>query len=263
MIVPILTVFVASLVGSLHCVGMCGPFVAFAIGAGENGSAINWRLAWVYHLGRLLTYAALGAVSGALGAAIDLGGREAGFANAAAIAAGAVMIAFGVTSLLKIKGVRVPGADGPAPVKKALFVAQRAAMKLQPAPRAFTIGLLTTLLPCGWLYAFVAMAAGTASPVVGAATMATFWFGTLPALVALGVGLQKITGAFAARLPAVSAVVLVIVGLLTIGNRLALASAEAPACEHHPVMTAQSINATHTQTEDCCPAPGVPENHAP
>ena len=217
MIALIATVFVASLVGSLHCAGMCGAFVAFAAPGSKNG-----RLLVAYNLGRLVTYTILGAVAGAIGAAVDLSGSLVGISRAAAIGAGAIMVVFGLAALLRQMGVKIAHAQAPgsARLKQVLMAGHRRAMALTPLRRAAVIGLLTTLLPCGWLYAFAATAAGTASPLLGALTMAVFWFGTLPMLVALGAGLGKLTGALAPRLPLVTSLVIVAVGLGTIVARV-------------------------------------------
>jgi uncharacterized protein len=222
----ILTVLIASLAGSLHCVGMCGAFVAFAVGTGDQpGVRHKALLNAAYHGGRLITYTALGALGGALGAAIDLGGDYIGLQRTAAIAAGSVMIVFGIVTLLRIQGVKLPKAPVPAALRELVGAGQGLAMGMRPIPRALTIGLLTTLLPCGWLYAFAITAAGTASPVYGALTMAAFWLGTLPALVALGAGIQSLTGALGKRIPTVTAIAIVLVGLYTVMHRLELSSA--------------------------------------
>jgi sulfite exporter TauE/SafE len=89
-----------------------------------------------------------------------------------------------------------------------------------PIARSGAVGLATALLPCGWLYAFVAVAAGTGSPIRGALAMTLFWSGTLPVMLTLGAGLQRMAGPLRARLPVVTAAVVVVLGLLTIGGRL-------------------------------------------
>jgi uncharacterized protein len=222
----IVTVLIASLAGSLHCVGMCGAFVAFAVGTDDRpGVRGKVLLGLAYHGGRLVTYTLLGAVGGALGGAVDLGGEYVGLQRVAAVTAGAVMVVFGVVTLLRVMGARLPRAPVPSFIQRVVGAGQRVAMQMRPVQRALTIGLLTTLLPCGWLYAFAITAAGTASPVYGALTMAAFWVGTLPALVALGAGIQSVTGVLGRRMPAVTAIAIVVVGLYTVMHRLELSSA--------------------------------------
>lgn len=230
------TVLLASLLGSLHCAGMCGAFVAFAVGSPTTPGS-RAACAVGYHGGRLVTYALLGAVAGSLGAALDWGGSMIGLSRVAAALAGAMMIGFGVITLLRLRGVRMSGLRPPAWLSRFVGSGQRVAMGFRPLPRATLIGLLTTLLPCGWLWAFAITAAGTGSPAWGAATMAVFWLGTLPVLVALGLGVQKLSGVLGPRLPAITAVALVVVGLLTVVGRLGVdgsaMAAVGPAVEVH------------------------------
>ncbi len=261
----LITVLIASLVGSLHCVGMCGAFVAFAVGTGGTGDGSGVRskslLLAAYNGGRLVTYTALGAAAGSLGAALDLGGSFIGIQRAAAVLAGAVMIVFGVVTLLRIKGVKVPKAPLPGLLVKIVTLGQGLAMAMRPVPRALTIGLLTTLLPCGWLYAYAAVAAGTASPVYGALTMMAFWLGTLPALVAVGAGIQSLAGALGKHLPTATAIVIVLVGLFTVMHRLELSAAvyaQAPAVSDGltPQQSAQRVKQLDAGTLPCCVTDG-------
>jgi len=263
MIALFVTVFVviaASVVGSLHCAGMCGPFVAIALA--PAGGATEKRGVWdavspalAYHFGRLATYALLGAVCGAIGAAIDLGGTMVGLARAAAILAGGTMIVFGLVMIAQLRGATLGRYDGGGWLKPWLMRAQRAAMRLTPLRRAAVIGLLTTLLPCGWLWAFAVTATGTASPLWGALVMAAFWAGTVPALAALGVALRSLTGAFATRLPWITAAALVIVGLVTVFHRLELSPKMFDTSTAQAVTTDEAIERVKNLSDDhgsCC-----------
>lgn len=232
-------VFVASLLGSGHCAGMCGAFVAFAVaGDGAAGGAPATlsvrgeplrqtrtgpggalRLGAAYNLGRLATYALLGAVAGIVGAALDLGGAALGIQRAALIAAGVFMIGFAAVALARSIGVRLPHVPLPHALRRAVASGHRAALAMTPIRRAATIGVLTPLLPCGWLYAFVVTAAGTGSALLGATTMAVFWLGTVPVLTALGLGVGALGAPLRRRLPAVTAVLLAGVGLWTLIGR--------------------------------------------
>jgi sulfite exporter TauE/SafE len=194
---------------------MCGAFVLFAVGdPAADGRRLPLHAA--YHGGRLITYTALGAIAGLLGAAFDFGGSLVGVQRAAAILAGAMMVGFGTIAILRIQGVRVPKPPIPRAWERVLTAGHRFAAGRPPIVRALATGLLTTLLPCGWLYAFVITAAGTASPALGALTMVAFWVGTVPVLVALGTGLRAIMGALGRRLPTLTAAAVVVVGLATI-----------------------------------------------
>jgi sulfite exporter TauE/SafE len=255
----IVTVLIASLAGSLHCVGMCGAFVAFAVGTDDlPGMRRMAMLGAAYNGGRLVTYMLLGTIGGALGAAMDLGGEFVGVQRAAAGTAGAVMVVFGAVTLLRIMGAKLPMAPVPRLLHRVVAAGQRVAMEMPPVSRALTIGLLTTLLPCGWLYAFAITAAGTASPLWGALTMAAFWAGTLPALVALGAGIQGVAGVLGRRMPAITATAIVVVGLYTMMHRMEL-SADVyahPHMQQHAVQSSeQSVQQVHqldAGTLPCC-----------
>lgn len=247
-------VFIASLVGSTHCAGMCGAFVAFAVGTSGAADAkpVSRRaLAAAYNGGRLVTYVTLGCLAGSLGAALDLGGSLVGVQRAAMIGAASIMIGFGVIALLRQAGVRVPRMPLPGFMVRAARAGHTRAMGLSPVVRAGAIGLMTTLLPCGWLYAFVITAAGTAHPLYGAGVMAAFWMGTLPILVALGLGVRMISGPLERRLPLISSLLLVAAGLWTIGGRAVMPaiSAESLRVPVGAEATLESVNHSH----EVCP----------
>ena len=222
MITLFVTIFVASLVGSLHCAGMCGAFLAIVVGD-RGASAVKTQSA--YHLGRLATYTALGAIAGALGHMLDLAGALAGIQPVALILAAGTTITFGIVTWLNSRGVRVHLFRPPVVMSRLVTSAHRAAMRYGPVPRAAMIGLVTTLLPCGWLYAFVAVAAGSGNTLNGMATMLVFWIGTVPALTALGALTQRLAGRYGHRLPVAMASVVVLLGLLTIAGRVGVVPA--------------------------------------
>lgn len=249
MIAAFSAVFAASLLGSGHCAGMCGAFLAVAVAppspplspAADSSTARSGRgrtlqargsLLAAYNGGRLITYSALGAAAGAVGAVVDLGGSLIGLQRAATVAAGAFILAFGVVALLRQLNVPIARAPIPAVLQRIVIRAHRAADRL-PAPiRALTIGLLTTLLPCGWLWAFVITASGTADPLLGVAVMGAFWLGTLPIMLSLGVGIQALTGRLGVKLPVLTSVLLVAVGLFTVAGRLAVPAMAMPSTVH-------------------------------
>ena len=83
----------------------------------------------------------------------------------------------------------------------------------------WSMGRLTALLPCGWLYAFVLTAAGTGNSWSGVAVMAAFWAGTVPALLAVGLGVRLFAHPLARRAPALTAWLLVAIGVTTLAGR--------------------------------------------
>lgn len=218
----IVAVLVASVLGSLHCAGMCGPFLLFAVGTDDQTPRRGLSVHAAYHLGRLCTYITLGIIAGAIGRALDLGGSAVGLGRVAAILCGALMVGFGVVATMRVLGARVPKLGAPKAIQALVMRGHRVAFALEPTQRALMVGLLTTLLPCGWLYAFAVMAAGTANPLLGGLTMAVFWVGTLPVMISLGVGLRELSGPFRRHVPLVTSVMVVVVGLATVLGRTRL-----------------------------------------
>lgn len=252
-----LAILLASLLGSLHCAGMCGPFVAIA--AGDGPSLFRRQLA--YHLGRLTTYVLMGLAAGALGQLADVAAALAGVQPVAVALAGATLVVFGLAALARHAGLRLAPVQPPKAWTALITSATRAAIDRPPIARAAILGLVTTLLPCGWLYLFAVTAAGSGSPLRGAAVMAIFWLGTLPVLVALGASLHQITPRLGRAAPVVTACLLVAVGAYTLFNRGRLD----PDRLFHRVQAALPVAAAQAAVPDpstpppCCqPAPPAP-----
>jgi sulfite exporter TauE/SafE len=114
----------------------------------------------------------------------------------------------------------VPRLGAPAGLRALASRGIGAVATAPPPLRALVVGLATGLLPCGWLYVFLATAAGTGSALGGAALMAVFWVGTLPAMLGLGLGLQALAGPLRRHVPVVCAIAMIVVGLLAVGGRI-------------------------------------------
>jgi sulfite exporter TauE/SafE len=240
----VIAILASSLVGSFHCAGMCGVFVALAVtpvrvegnsgAGGQSAAPLATRSAMLlqYNLGRLLAYAVLGSLAGLLGSAVDLGASLAGVQRMAAIGAATISFAFGLSLVARSLGRRMWSVPVPNILRSAAHAAFRAADRLPLGTRPLAIGLATGLLPCGWLWVFVATAAGTANAGHGAIVMTAFWLGTLPVMVALGAGVQKFFGAAGSRLPLTAAVALVVVSGATIVVRTLSPCAMHPAIAH-------------------------------
>jgi len=222
----IVSVLIASLLGSLHCAGMCGAFVVIAVGIDRDDGGDARRRASpgvlhaAYHGGRLVTYTLLGVAAGGVGHALDLGGSAVGLQRVAALLAAATMIVAGGIALARALGLKLPRVVFPAFFQSMFMKGHALTIGLNPTGRALAIGLLTTLLPCGWLWAFAVVAAGTGHPLYGGLAMAAFWLGTLPMLVSIGVGFRSLSGAMGRYVPGVMAGVIVVVGVLTLFGRV-------------------------------------------
>jgi sulfite exporter TauE/SafE len=212
---------------------MCGGFVCLYAGTGVRRGLGGLPAHAAYNLGRLVSYTTLGAAAGALGASVDRLGQLAGVARAAAIVAGVLMVLWGLSTIIGALGVRVPGTLAPEWARRILGGALFALRDRSPVERAAATGLLTTLLPCGWLYVFVATAGGTGSALGGALVMAAFWAGTVPMLLGVGLGAERVFGPLRRRLPTLSAALVILFGLLAISGRMGVPELGS-AAHHHP-----------------------------
>jgi len=214
------------LVGSTHCVAMCGG-VAAALG-GRPARAL------AYNLGRTLSYAGFGAVAGGFGAmtsALPLV-RDAQIGLrilSAVLLLGAGLWLAGVFGLFgAIERVGAPAWRRLAGVASRLTASRRVSS-------ALGLGLVWGLMPCGLVYAALALAAATGEAREGALAMAAFGAGTLPLLLAVGVSSSSARrlarGPWARR---AAGVVLCLSALVQLQGARALAASEArgAACCH-------------------------------
>lgn len=210
-------VLIASLVGSLHCVGMCGPFALWA----TRGGSSYWTITG-YHFGRLTTFLSAGLAAGLLGSAVTIGGDVAGYQSLAAKIAGGLLIFMGLARLLMLLPIfqaKPSAAPKPSRIAGLLHGVKPLIASRGPGAQAYFGGLVTTWLPCGWLYLFVLVAAGTGAVVPAVVVMAAFWIGTLPALTALTLGARSLIPRFAQLLPIAASMLLIATGLYTATGR--------------------------------------------
>ena len=172
-VVELPALFMMGLLGGAHCVGMCGGFAVLAHGAGSSprGSA---RMA-AYLSGKTVTYAVLGVVAGAAGHLVS---GLAGAQTMLSVLVGVFLVVIGLGAA-GVVPERLPGFSSVGPWIGRLLgrIVGSGGTK---AP--FALGLLNGMLPCGLVYAAVAKAAATGSVTGGAAAMALFGIGTMPAL---------------------------------------------------------------------------------
>jgi len=170
------------LTGFGHCVGMCSPFVLFVsrryVPPGGGRRAVMAAQVW-YTAGRVVTYAVLGAVAGALGGVVQLAGTLLGFQRAASVVAGGVLAIWALVALSDLVPRRGTGG--------ALFTRVAGVLKGRVPGHPFATGLFLGLLPCGLLYSALIAAAARGGPIEGTAALALFGIGTAPALLGLSV----------------------------------------------------------------------------
>lgn len=270
-------VFLGGLMGSAHCVGMCGG-IALTVGGGLRGAdpsaagggnpdavrrlpvivpASRARRQILFGLGRVSTYAFLGAMAGNLGgraAAINLpiGGAQ----QAMSVLAGVLMIGVGLTLAgvrLRPRSARAAAAgcsSGPTSRLERGAAVFAEAVRAPGALGPFVAGLATGFLPCGLVYAFLAQAAAGGRVAEGALLMTVFGLGTLPAMTVFGCGAGRLIGPMRARWRFAAAALVVAAGGVTIwrgwpketgvcchGGGASAAVDDAPDSDHDPVGT--------------------------
>ncbi len=245
------TVFVASLLGSLHCVGMCGPFAMIA-GNTQQRSRSLWPAA-AYSGGRLLTYAAVGLLFGSLGMALNASFPLSSWQQTATYVAGGLMVLVGVIVLARQLGVTINLPTVAGPLQRFLQRRYEWVVNRSPIQRAFLIGALTCLMPCGWLYTFALVAAGTGNPLTGALVMTVFWAGTVPVLTALIFGFSRLSTTIQRKLPYAMAAIVIFVGVFTIAFRAPVAIGdELPVDPTSSQNLVEQINSVDHSELPCC-----------
>ncbi|MEM6263148.1 MAG: sulfite exporter TauE/SafE family protein [Bacteroidota bacterium] len=170
------TAFVMGMVGSLHCVGMCGPIALALPGKGSRNQLLPGRV--LYNFGRVVTYSMLGLMWGILGEGVAMAGYQQGFS----IAIG-VMLLLGLLFSLNLeqKFFSIPVMD-----KMLIRLKMRLGklLKVNTHSSLFSIGLLNGLLPCGFVYLALAGALTAGDALDGMAFMTLFGLGTFPLMLA-------------------------------------------------------------------------------
>ncbi len=204
--------FALGLVGSGHCVLMCGPLVSLMAPADASWQS-RWRHAALYHGGRVAVYVAIGAIAGGLGRMVVL----VGMGRVLTVAAGLLLIAsaFGVARPRWWPRAGTRAADAAVTVLRRLRHWTHAH---RSGPAAS--GAVNGLLPCGLVYGAVAATAGLGAIADGAAFMAAFGLGTMPVLLAIGLSRGAIAPSLSSRLRRLAPVALVVVGVLLIARGL-------------------------------------------
>ncbi|TPV92898.1 MAG: sulfite exporter TauE/SafE family protein [Myxococcales bacterium FL481] len=227
-------VLIASLLGSLHCAGMCGGFVA-TVGAvgGRRGIA-------AYHGARLLTYASLGTVAGLAGAQVDSVATQLAAPRFLGVLMGISLILAAaamwmrtntrsVAPLVQVRAATTP----PSRLSRARRVLVER-LRNGGTSAGAAAGLLTGLLPCGWLWTYVLVAAATGSGWDGAAVMCAFWLGGLPTLVLVGGFSRRVADKLGPFAPRLTAVALLGLGLLSLTGRIGAPTAHPAGDESVP-----------------------------
>jgi len=184
--------FATGIAGSGHCFGMCGGMAAAYGGkarrdaqATTNPAAQAFLRVTLHHAGRLGGYGVLGAFAGAAGGLL-LGAFDLmRLATILRWVTGALIVVMGLRLLAGQRGFGLLEQGG-ARIWSVLAPSARQLAAGNGALSALGAGLLWGWLPCGLVYSMLALAAATATPVAGAATLLAFGIGTLPAMMTSG-----------------------------------------------------------------------------
>ncbi|MEM6685598.1 MAG: sulfite exporter TauE/SafE family protein, partial [Bacteroidota bacterium] len=209
------TGFILGLLGSFHCVGMCGP-IAFMLPVDRSNTYKKSVQILLYHIGRLLSYATIGFVFGLLGKSLYIFGMQ----QRLSIAIGVLMI---VVILIPYKIVSKYNFSKPifkviSKVKSSL--GQQFQKKTWDT--FFSIGFLNGFLPCGLVYMAVFGAVATGSMLEGSVYMLFFGLGTIPLMTtAIYIG-KFLNSTIKRRIQKAIPVLVVIIAMLFILRGLGL-----------------------------------------
>ena len=209
--------FGAGLLGSAHCLGMCGGISGlFAAGATVASIKTQLPLAIAYNVGRVMSYAFLGVIVGTIGGAAvgsipDLAGPVRLVSGLLIIVVG-LQVAFNWRLLAPVEKVGMAIWNRLVPHTRGLIPATSVA-------KATGLGLFWGWLPCGLVYSALLLAATTAEPVGGGLVMIAFGLGTMPAMIATGLSAAKLS-AFMSRNRLGAGLLILVLGVATIAMPL-------------------------------------------
>ena len=210
-----LALFTTGLLTSVHCVAMCGGINLAQSVAGSKGAPL--ARAALYNAGRLVSYTLIGGLLGLVGGALAITTEVRAAIGAAA---GAFMMALGIGMLGRFSFMRALTPRLPAPASRALSALA--------GKGSFCVGLVNGFMPCGPLQAMQLYAIASGGFFAGATSMFAFCLGTVPLMFAFSglAGLLRTAGKRA--LMQASAVVVIALGVVLVGNSLAVVGVSLP-----------------------------------
>ncbi|HHW31594.1 MAG TPA: heavy metal transporter [Clostridiaceae bacterium] len=215
--------FFVGLLTSLHCIAMCGGInfsqcVSYKVDNGNTSRLSKLKPSLLYNSGRVISYTIIGGIVGGLGSSISFSGAAKGIV---AIISGVFMVIMGLNMLNifpwlrkfnpgmpKIFGDKIHNNNG----------------KYGP----FYVGLLNGFMPCGPLQAMQIYALGTGSFAAGALSMFMFSIGTVPLMFGFGAVSTILSGKFTHKMMKVSAMLIIILGVVMTNRGLALSGFSIP-----------------------------------
>ena len=206
---------ILGLLGSFHCVGMCGP-IAFMLPVDRSNSVKKISQIGSYHLGRLFAYSLIGLFFGLVGKSLYIFGLQ----QQLSIVIGIIMI---LVILIPVQTFNKYNLSKPlykiiSKVKSALG----SALKKKTSDTFLTIGFLNGFLPCGLVYMAVFASLAMQNTLQGSLYMVLFGIGTIP-LMTTAIYLGKfLNSEIKQRIQKAIPVFVIIIGLLFILRGLGL-----------------------------------------
>lgn len=207
--------FVLGILGSFHCIGMCGP-IAFMLPVDRTSALKKTLQITAYHFGRLLAYSLIGLLFGLVGKSFYLFG----FQQQISIIIGIVMIVIVLIPQQKLNnfGITKPIYKVIAKLKGALGTS----LKKKSADTFLTIGFLNGFLPCGLVYMAVFGAISGGNALNGSLYMLVFGVGTIPLMTTVIYASNFFKGNIRQKIQKAIPVFVVIIGALFILRGLGL-----------------------------------------
>jgi len=206
-----LDIFLIGLLGSMHCIGMCGGFVAmYSLKKPAEEPSFSYHL--LYNIGRITTYSIIGGSLGYIGSFAASLGRHRGLPGAVLLVSGTVMI---------LMGLNIAGVLGKRGLFEETGISERTFFRksfhrilaLESAWGTLLLGFLLGFLPCGLLYPLFMNAAAAGGFIYGMFTMLVFGLGTVPAMLSFGYLVSRIQPHMKVFLYRIAAVLIVLLGV--------------------------------------------------
>ena len=215
LVAALTTAFLAGLLGSAHCLGMCGGLSGlFALHSSVRGLQRQLPMALVYNTGRLASYAVLGFAVAAVGSRFAALTPAVG--KPVRLIAGAVIILIGLQIAFNFRALGFLERMGSIAWLRISPFAGRL-LPVNSLPRALGLGLLWGLIPCGLVYSVLLVAATSANATDGALIMLAFGAGTTPAMLLTGLGAARLAQLMQDRRTRLGAgLLIVMLGILTL-----------------------------------------------
>jgi sulfite exporter TauE/SafE len=208
-----LEIFLIGLFGSMHCIGMCGGFVAmYSLNKSATQPSLPHHL--LYNLGRLTTYSLLGGILGYIGSFTAYLGNYRLIPGITLLTAGVVMVLMGM-NIAGTLGKQILFEDAGITSGSLFRRTLRNILAMESVWGTFLLGLLLGFLPCGLLYPIFIQAAVSGGFPPGILTMAVFGLGTVPAMMSFGLLVTKLRPRMKLILYRIAAVLIILLGLQT------------------------------------------------